>query len=221
MSGLHEDLLELRSLLVEAPSAPRDGVGGVVGIPAGAIKVDLPDSRQETGYSCGASCLLAVARYYGKAFTADEDFFVKTIRVDPRIGSHPNQIEAAAKRLGLKTEYADGMDDADLRSHLDKGRPVLIAIQAYGSGSDKRKLDYSDKWGDGHWVVAIGYDDGGIFFEDPSMNAVRGYLSSAELASRWHDVSNNGKRKAGIGLALWMEPEPTVPFYRAFAKTIP
>jgi predicted double-glycine peptidase len=57
-------------------------------IPPNAIKVPLPDTRQGKDYSCGASALQAVSRYYGVG--PDEEYeYVDDMRIDPKEGSHP------------------------------------------------------------------------------------------------------------------------------------
>ena len=82
-----------------------------------------------------------------------------------------------------------------LRNELRMRHPVMLMIQAYGMRPRRRKLrpilDYRRDWKDGHWVVAIGYDTHAIFFEDPSMQAVRGYLLDDELQQRWRDTARH------------------------------
>ena len=43
-------------------------------------------------------------------------------------------------------------------------------------------------------MVAIGYNDTCLFFEDPS-SVNRTYLSFEELEKRWHDVDDDNKTK--------------------------
>jgi len=80
----------------------------------------------------------------------------------------------------------------------------MLMIQAWGEQEDGRGYrGYAGVWKNGHWVLAIGYDRAGIYFEDPSLQAVRGYLSLAELETRWRDTGPHGKRLHRYGLAIW------------------
>jgi hypothetical protein len=42
-----------------------------------------------------------------------------------------------------------------------------------------------------------------VFFEDPSLEAVRGWLSFKELSCRWHDTGPHGRHLPNYGLAIW------------------
>lgn len=156
-------------------------------IPPGAIRVALPDTTQQTAYSCGASCLQAICKYYGVG-PDDEWEFVRALRPDHRFGSDPEPIQRAARRLGLSWRAYAGMTVAELKAELRQRHPVLLLVQAWGrerrAGRLRRRLDYRGQWRDGHWLVAIGYDRDAIYFEDPSLQAVRGYLRIAELEPR-------------------------------------
>lgn len=188
-----------------------------VAIPKDAVRIHIPDVRQRTNYSCGAACLQAVARYYGiKPFAREQDF-VKLTEMDPKVGSHPDQIVLAAKRLGLSATYKYGMTHDEVKQYLEQEKPVLLSLQAHGDPS----ANYATEWQDGHWVVAIGFDDSGFFFEDPSLEAVRGYLSNASLTERWHDTVRRGKKKQSMGVVVWLESAPKGSFYDSFAQRIP
>lgn len=187
----------------------------------GAIRIDLPDTIQQTDYSCGAACLQAVCRYYGVG-KGEEWEFVKDLKMDRRIGSHPFQLARAAKRYGLEvTEYCP-MSMAELRRRLSQRKPVLLMIQAWAddAGGKKRRRGYKTTWEDGHWVVAIGYDRSGVFFEDPSLEAARGFLTYEELDERWHDVGPRGRHMSHYGLVLW-RARPTPTGYAKSAQRIP
>lgn len=48
-------------------------------------------------------------------------------------------------------------------------------------------MDWDNTWEDGHYVVAIGYDEKYIYFEDPSILGGIGYIPKSEFLRRWHD----------------------------------
>ena len=76
----------------------------------------------------------------------------------------------------------------DLRRGIDAGFPTLLTLQAYRESS----RPYRELWGDGHWVVAIGYDRQRILFEDPSAFR-RTWLADDELHQRWHDIDRGNR----------------------------
>jgi hypothetical protein len=65
--------------------------------------------------------------------------------------------------------------------------------------------------------VAIGYDRDGVFFEDPSLQAVRGFMAYAELEERWHDVGPKKEHIEHYGLVLW-KPQAKVSAYETRAE---
>jgi predicted double-glycine peptidase len=182
-----------------------------------AVRIPLPDVRQKTDWSCGASALQAVAGYFGVGPPEEQDF-AKDMQVDPRVGTHPHQIESAARAYGLKVHSHVGMRDEELKSYLDQGKPVLLMIQAWGdpqvfTGDDT----YEGVWKEGHWVVAIGYDQEGYFFEDPVLAVIRGYLSYDALSKRWRDTGPHGRHISRLGIVIWMECEDAPAYLRRAA----
>jgi uncharacterized protein len=169
-----------------------------------AIRIPVPDTSQQKDYSCGASSLQAVCHYYGVG-KEDEWEYVEDLKMDKRIGSHPFQITRVARKYGLKVVERQPMSIAELRKVLRQRKPVLMMIQAWGEEENTPgyRKSYKDIWEDGHWVVAIGYDREGIFFEDPSLQAVRGYLTDEELEERWHDVGPHQRHVDHYGMVLW------------------
>ena len=77
---------------------------------------------------------------------------------------------------------------ADLRWGIDRRYPTILCLQAYRTSN----RPYRELWQDGHWVVAIGYGDGRILFEDPA-SFCRTWLAEEELLERWHDLDRGRK----------------------------
>jgi len=173
----------------------------------GSIMIPLPDTQQKETYSCGASALMAICRYYGLGPDYEEDFIsiLRKKGMDTRTGAHPYQLARVARKFGLKSEEFYPMTEAQLKSCLRKGRPVLMMIQAWGEDETTGRplKSYAGVWGEGHWVVAIGFDDHGVFFEDPSLEAIRGFITYDALRDSWHDRGPHGKHMAFYGLAVW------------------
>ena len=191
-------------------------------MPKRAIRIPVPDTSQQTDSTCGASCLQAVCKYYGVG-PDDEWQFARALDMDHRVGSHAFQIIRAAHRWGLRSRAYPSMTTTDLRRELRHRHPVLLMMQAWGEetyrGRKRWRRDYRDHWKDGHWAVAIGYSREGFFFEDPSLQAVRGYLSEKDLNSRWRDTGPQNVRMPNYGLALW-HPRHRQSAYTSWAEKI-
>jgi predicted double-glycine peptidase len=168
-------------------------------IPASAIQLELPATQQRKGYTCGAAALLAICRYYGVG-PRSERRVVRDMRFG-KAGSDPRHVLRAIATYGLAHEEFRPMTIGQLRACLDGKRPVMVMLQAW---ADPRPPSYAAHWDDGHWVVAIGHDAAGIYFEDPSLAGARGYLTDAELDERWHDIEGKGAHHVEhYGLAIW------------------
>jgi predicted double-glycine peptidase len=185
-------------------------------IPAGAIKVPVPNIVQETNYSCGPSSLRAICNYYGFGPYSEKDF-IKAMNFDHRVGANPDQVVRAARRFGLDDDIVRPMLFVHLISRLKQRHPVMCMIQAYGR-RDKSPNDYVD----GHWVVGIGYDERGVYFEDPSMGKERGFLTYPEFQARWHDTGPRDRHLPFYGVALWKRrPKYRQPQHLKYAMHIP
>ncbi len=184
------------------------GVSGVTQryhkIPRGAIKVPVPNTNQNTGSSCGASCMQSICRHYGVG-PKDKREYVADLQMDRRVGSHPHQIKRLVRKYGLRYREYLPMTRWQLIENLRDVKPAMLMIQAWGESEEENEHHQSYKgiWRQGHWVIAIGYDKTGVFFEDPFLQAARGYLSFRELDERWHDTGPHGKHMEHYGLVIW------------------
>ena len=167
-------------------------------IPRGAIKIDLPNTTQVEDWTCGPSALLAICAYYGVGPAWEADV-ARDMRATTD-GTDPVQIMRAARRYGLRVEEFRGMTTAQLVACVKRARPVIVMLQAWAGGAP----NYAKRWSDGHWVVAIGFDRDGVYFEDPSLHASRGFLTYRELDVRWHDVEGKDNHHVErYGAAIW------------------
>jgi predicted double-glycine peptidase len=174
--------------------APKEK-GKVAAIPEGAIRIPLQHIEQPDGISCGAAAMMSVCAYYGVGpHTIAE--FKHHLHTDHNGTSYRNIISYAEK-LGLEAKLEHSatqskMNAARLEQCLKEGKPVICSIQAYADNP----ADYDDPKNNdnGHYVVAVGYDDDNFFFIDPSINwdrqrspPRRGFLPKEEFVKRWHD----------------------------------
>jgi len=164
------------------------------------VKINLPETRQTHRYDCGANCLKGICRYYGVG-PDDEDAYIEMIHAKPD-GAHPKDIVKAARSLGLKAEFHNRFSVKRLKKCLDESKPVICEIQAWCKPENYHKLVA------GHFVVAIGYDDDHIFFEDPLLKSARGFLGWDEFVGRWKEREMNGDLFTRSVVIVWKEGVP-------------
>jgi predicted double-glycine peptidase len=153
-------------------------------IPPGAVTVELPDVRQPDGFSCGASALMAVCRYYGVG-PGTIDAFKAELGTNPERGTDYRAMVDFARRLGLDARAIAGLDPDRLEAAVAAGHPVIVSIQAYAADPEVYRNPRSNE--DGHFVIVIGFDATNYYVEDPSLEGHRGFLRKAEFLRRWHD----------------------------------
>lgn len=163
-----------------------------------SIKVPLQSVRQTTGFSCGAAALRSIFQYYGVG-PDEEHKFIDMMNSTHRDGTLPAHIVATAKDYGLCVCEKHELSINKLKKLLDQEKPIICPIQAYGP----EKQYKNQKRKNGHYVVAIGYDDGHIFFEDPILKGRRGYLTYEEFNERWYDKDAEGTLYDHYGIVIW------------------
>ena len=158
--------------------------------------IHLPKVEQSHKYDCGAAALRSICQYYGVG-PDEEDDFIAILGSNQRGTSH-HDIVRVARHFGLHAASQEHLSLDDLKQCLDAKIPMICAIQAWG---DKNQYDHLQ---DGHYVIAIGYDDQHVFFEDPSIHKSRGQLPEEEFVRRWVDTDLNGKKRLDhLGIIIW------------------
>jgi predicted double-glycine peptidase len=149
----------------------------------------LPSVRQSTGYTCGVSALQAVLFYYGAEYK--ESILAQFAGSTEEAGTSPEGIVQAVTRVNqqrgthFSAEIKQNASIADIEGLLDGETPVIVDIQAWREADNTAA--WEDDWIDGHYVVAIGYDDEYLYFEDPSLLGSIGFIEKREFLKRWHD----------------------------------
>jgi predicted double-glycine peptidase len=167
-----------------------------------ATTLPLPDVRQGTPYTCGASALQAVLAYYGQE--AREDVLARELGATPEDGAPPQAIVSAARARGLSAELREHLSIQDLARYVAEKRPVVVAIQAW---PDRPQQRYRDDWEDGHYVIVVGVTRERIIVEDPSVLGSRGWLGHGEFLERWHD-EDKGVKSTRLGIVFDGVPKP-------------
>lgn len=164
--------------------------------------LELPDLRQYSDFDCGVSVTQGILAYYGIDSTESE--LISEMKIDPNWGTEPKQIETLMQNRGLEV-VSKQMTLEEIKSYIDQRTPVILDIQAWDENPD---VDYETTKEDGHYVIAIGYDDDGFIFEDPSWTGLA-KLSYDELLKRWHDIDANNNELRNWGIAVIGTPKYT------------
>ncbi len=160
--------------------------------------IRVPLTRQSTDYTCGVAALQAVLAYYGQ--DVREDVLAKALHANHKIGTRYKNIQQYAEAHGLSVLVQQEMSLEQLKNSIRSGHPVLCLIQAWAD----QKTDYKTDWNDGHYVVAVGFDDTRMIFMDPSTAGHYTYIPLQEFEQRWHDVDGTVKLNH-FGMSLWKE----------------
>jgi uncharacterized protein YvpB len=103
----------------------------------------------------------------------------------------------------------ENMNVADLKRYIDNGIPIIMIVQAWPDET----VDWENEYDWGHYVVAIGYDDENIYFEDPA-SIIRTWLSYDELMMRWHTYVDQERKAKGYGIAITSKEDTGLGYYR-------
>ncbi len=143
--------------------------------------IRVPLTRQATDYTCGVAALQSVLYYYGEEFREDE--LVEKLGPALENGTkYPRMIEFV-KSLNFLVEVRTGMTLENLKQLMDEKKPVILLIQAWSQSP----VDYSQDWNEGHYAIAIGYDNQNVYFMDPSTLGNYTFIPIREFLDRWHD----------------------------------
>lgn len=160
--------------------------------------LDFPELRQTYEYDCGAKSLQAVLAYYG--IEIREEILIKMAKTKPKEGTSIENICKTLEKFHLQFD-SRSMTIEEIKHYIDQKIPVIILLQAWSN----RICSYINNYHNGHWVVAIGYNQRKIFFEDP-YSFHRTFLYQTELAERWH--GREGREKIShYGIAVFGPPK--------------
>jgi len=151
----------------------------------------VPCVKQRTDFSCGSAATLALLRYWRWDLYegVDEAALYAPLETTRACGTEPEPIAAFLNTLaGVTAVYRNGdVTIGDLERAIDLRQPPIVDLQACRD----HELPWRTTWDAGHYVVMVGYDSERLFFMDPSTMTPGpyAYLSRAELAERWHDLT--------------------------------
>jgi predicted double-glycine peptidase len=161
----------------------------------------LTQTRQITEYSCGASALQAVLRYWGK--NVDEDALMKLMGTNDEVGTYPADMVRGAQTLGFAAEFKENATLEDLEQFTGEGHPVIALGQVWRSQKDT-PVSASDEWDCGHYIVVLAVDKDYVYFQDPYIRMGKGFVPRSTFQEHWHQIM--GGRKAAAKSPVLMQP---------------
>jgi predicted double-glycine peptidase len=144
--------------------------------------IRVPLTYQSYDYSCGVEALQSILYYYGEDFLHDE--MAKVLKPDPINGTNYKRMVEFARSLGFQVDVRTFMSLEDLKKLIDDRKPTIVLIQAWPDSP----VQWSESWKEGHYAVAIGYDEERIYFMDPSTLGHYTFIPIPEFLDRWHDT---------------------------------
>jgi hypothetical protein len=166
------------------------------------IKIPLPSLGQQTDYTCGPGALRPIFKYFGVGPDPDEEAtYEHGMDSDPEKGTPPPELVDFARGWGYQTIAYEHMTIDEILAFLDQGKPVVCAIQAWGTPRNYRKRR------NGHFVTAIGYDDERqrLIVHDPAIKRNRGYRIYADFDKHWYNEEPDGTNYDHWGAAIWRD----------------
>lgn len=165
--------------------------------------INLPNIRQPNEWSCGVAALQIVLAHYG--LDINESDLEEMANVSSETGTEMEDIVRVAKEQGLKAKMMK-MSIAKLKKYISKNIPVILLLQAYSeSERPYAKSNNVKDSEEGHYVVANGFGEDFIVFQDPAMIG-RTYLKDDELDIRWRGLGSHNNVLDHYAIAIIGEP---------------
>lgn len=166
--------------------------------------IRLPLVRQAADYTCGIAALRSLLLYYGEEYGERE--LASSLGAYPHRGtSYRSIIRFANKKFAdpgkrdFQMQKKTGMTLDDLRQLIDQGKPSIVLLQAWGNPG----VNWKTEWKEGHYALAIGYDENNIYFMDPSVLGHYAFIPIEEFLDRWHDQDPvTGEKLIRCGLVI-------------------
>lgn len=149
----------------------------------------IHDTRQSQEYIRVAGCMQMMLGCWGSDIK--ETDIMELMDTDLKVRTYPDQIVRDAKRLGFEAYYKDNATLEALESPVQEGIPVIIRGQAW-RWSPTTNESWPNDYGDGHYIVVIGFDDNSVYFGDSYLLESRGFMSLQEFQEMWHNIMGLG-----------------------------
>lgn len=152
----------------------------------------LNRARQITEYSCGPAAVQSVLAYWGQE--VDQPKLMEVFRTTEEVGTHPEDMVAGLRTLGLDAEMKENCTVDDLAEFTSKFGPVIALGQVWRSQS--AGLAATDDWGSGHYFIVLGVDAENVYCQDPYLGMCKGFVPRSVFEEHWHQAMGGDLTKA-------------------------
>jgi predicted double-glycine peptidase len=167
--------------------------------------ISVPMTYQAYDYACGVAALQSILYYYGESFRHEE--LAEVLAPDPKTGTNYRKVAEFARSHGFQVDIHTHLPLEDLKKLIDARKPVMVLLQAW----PESPVNWSESWDEGHYAVAIGYDENNIYFMDPSTIGHYTFIPILEFMDRWHDL-DGGEKLIHFGMVITKQgPAPYDP----------
>ena len=139
----------------------------------------FPHYKQPDGKDCGPTCLIIIAKHYGKIVNIQT---VRTLSETTREGSNLLNLSDAAERIGFKT----------------------LGVKLNAIKLQEAPLPCILHWNSNHYVVLYKIRKKTFFISDPAFGLLE--YTEDDFLKRW--IGNNANDTTEEGIALLLEPTP-------------
>lgn len=143
---------------------------------------------KQAPYQCGPTSLRMVLAYFG--IEIDEETISRISETAPIIGTTPEKLLVAAKKLGLEGMWNNESSLQEIQKYIEKGTPVIV------------NWFYDD---DGHYSVVIGMNKKTIVLLNPE-NGKRKTFDHRTFMRVWFDFSGECLQSPSDIRIRWMLP---------------
>jgi ATP-binding cassette subfamily B protein len=138
----------------------------------------VPYYKQDTGYTCGPTCLQMVFKFLGKF--KSEAKLSKEVNAEPREGTYRRQMAREVQKIGFNHIVKSNSSLSKIKYFIESGSPVIVY---YIEPADDVE----------HYAVIVGFKNNMIIMNDP-WNGKNFKINEKEFLSRWHNRKNTSKR---------------------------
>lgn len=143
-----------------------------------AVILAVPLVLQDDRYDCGVSALSMLMAYYSRPCDPEKSKSMRE-KAQREEGLTGGELEDYLKSEGMHTALFEGKLNNEITGvyyHLDRGRPLVIALHVSGK--------------DNHFVLVSGYDpdNGWILLQDPQRGAL--VYSTVQFEHAWRGAHN-------------------------------
>ncbi len=152
--------------------------GGLIAANNPGVRLDAPFVKQQEN-ACGAASIAMVMQYWqrqqGRPANADAEEIKRTLYSAPAHGIYATDMERYFREHDYR-EFAFRGEWQDLREHLEKGRPLIVALKSGG---------------DLHYVVVTGMDweNNLVLKNDPAERQML-KQSRSDFEKQWKNAGN-------------------------------